>query len=621
MAMKCEKCSKEVRSLTNYGNVNHPLCFDCANKANITNGEGVTQKDDNTEEDISKESNRKNHQVPRYINPICVLSLTEEDALDRKKIRKAIKKLQAEITLSDSQFITYKKHQITSSDLHLIDIQLSDEKRTECHAYIYSTPSLLSFFEDAKPEPELLFDLEKRPDIPKVLPDFYANSYSIAYLYAIQTWDAEKLKLLNQLSKYIEPARREEAYSLSEKHLKEITQKIKGLNETLPGEKALDINSIKGHLKSLLFDSKKFDSAILPGDFDTKLDDIARSLRALSITAYNDFENTNFAMQLIRRAALLTKSPSLQNQFGKDLKKLHELQANADDEFRGNILNVIKNLHASVISQGSENINLYKFNTFFEDLFPPTVIESILQDKNVQFKRDVKDWLLKIISEFGYNDIARTIERIRPLFMDYDSSPFDLAVKQAKSKDSKEHFQSIFKTVLTVGGLLLFFFLLCVNSGPSTTTRRTTTSVTRQKQRNDPSQQYNDGYVDVGEYRCSQYHASKINTLDPSESLKVQIVQEEQYIENESASIEALGRRIERLSAELEKRQSNLISQNDFDRYNDDVARYNQLLNTYRTRLTDFNNRNTKLSSMINQYNNEVDGYNTYLIENCTRRR
>ena len=145
MAVFCKKCGAKLGLLSNYGNGEKPLCYDCANEHENT--DDIIEKDDAAASKFIKsyetERNTTKKQMPRYINPLCVLALKDAQAIDRKSIRNALKRLQADISLSDNQAVEYNGRNITVSILHDIDAQLSESQSIECHSTIAYTPLLI----------------------------------------------------------------------------------------------------------------------------------------------------------------------------------------------------------------------------------------------------------------------------------------------------------------------------------------------------------------------------------------------------------------------------------------------------------------------------------------------
>ena len=643
--MECKKCGAKVGKLSNYGNDENPLCYDCATEHDnhIDNVNNINCADSKDNECPKLDKSIKKLPTPKYINPVSVLGLTAEDVFDHKNIRKAIKRLQADISLSDGQVVKYKRHSITPSILHEIDKQLSDDESIECHSFIAATPAALAFFEEAKLSEDLLSSLENRPDILKFIPDFYANSYSIAYLAALQVWNIEELALMRSLSRFLDPAYIEEAYSPSEKHLMWLAQKISDIAKAASSKSEIEPDCIRDSLKDLLFDSRQFDLTVLPSVFDNELDSIAGRLRALAILSHNKFGHTKFAMQINKIALLLSKSPSVIATLEDDLKTLREVDIKTverDKKFRNDITTILKNAFDSVQEYGKEGINHSKLDEMFVEVFKPGIVAAIMQDTNEQFRRAIEDYVLQIIRLLGYQYSKTLINTFRPLFEGSSDSnnALNSLIDEAKRADSgaatKKAVSGVLRATVPfigIGGLLLIGFICELFDGsessskPNRTAKQPSVGNSYNSQNSTPKmltpEDVSEEYVVVGQYRCRQYHASELDNLKPDVNMKRHIDSEEAYLNSESDAIEALAARIEYLASHLEARNVDNTDQYEVDSYNADVNTYNQLLEAHRSRVSRINSRKAAYSSLISTYNTEVDKYNNYLEANCTKSR
>lgn len=577
-----------------------------------------------------------------YISPIAILGLQPEsvEELTDASIRNASKRLMADIELSESQEIEYNGTKLNKSDIHNLINGFSIPSGKEFHFIIFQNKDLLSFLETGLMDSDLTDICGHNRNFLSFLSPYLAGAFSLQYAQSIENWDAKKIELLNAISPCIQPADLETAYAKAERTLILLSEEIDAISERVSDSD--DINLIYEEIISLLGKATEFNLGILPNVFDNELDEVSLSLRSVGISLHNDGDMTKEATKIAHIAFRFARSPSVKEKLEKDLRTLRELGVKAaerDKKFRADILSILTNVNAGITEHGRNGIDMGKLSQMFDDVFTLEIIELIKDDGNSKFKESVCQDVVRIIKNFGYKRSKKIAEKFQPIFESSNESAqqFENAIISAKSLDRSDAIKGFGTGILRLVFSRLGFFLLIgigilyvyftEDSSSTTSSRGTDSEQTISKNYNN---QNNTGqrisadddtedYILVGQYRCRQYHASRLDDLKPDANMKSRIDSEEAYLNTETDAIEALGARIEYLSSNLESRYIDNTDQYEVDSYNSDVNTYNQLLETHRSRVSRFNYRKSAYSSLISTYNAEIDKYNNYLEKNCTK--
>lgn len=117
--------------------------------------------------------------------------------------------------------------------------------------------------------------------------------------------------------------------------------------------------------------------------------------------------------------------------------------------------------------------------------------------------------------------------------------------------------------------------------------------------------QNNDGLIQTGQYRCSQYHHNKAGELEPSTS-------EGASLDSKTDQFASESNRMDSEKYQLENEYVNEYDQWSIDQHNEKIDDYNSRLQSYQYRVQAH-------ETAIDSYNARVEAYNNYLVANCTR--
>ncbi len=172
--------------------------------------------------------------------------------------------------------------------------------------------------------------------------------------------------------------------------------------------------------------------------------------------------------------------------------------------------------------------------------------------------------------------------------------------KEAKSephKPSKPMSDGVKKwlTGIAIVGAIALFGAFSDDSSSTTPTSNSTVT----------SSQYDDGLIQTGQYRCSQYHHNRAGELEPSATEGANLDSKTNQLASESD-------RMDSEKSQLENEYVDEYDQWSIDQHNESIDDYNSRLQSYRYRAQTH-------EASIDSYNARVETYNNYLVANCTR--
>lgn len=150
-------------------------------------------------------------------------------------------------------------------------------------------------------------------------------------------------------------------------------------------------------------------------------------------------------------------------------------------------------------------------------------------------------------------------------------------------------------TGIAIVGAIALFGAFSDDSSSTTPTSNSTVS----------SSQYDDGLIQTGQYRCSQYHHNRAGELEPS-------AVEGTNLDSKTSQLSSEGDRMDSEKYQLENEYVDEYDQWSIDQHNESIDDYNSRLQSYRYRAQAH-------EASIDSYNARVETYNNYLVANCTR--
>jgi hypothetical protein len=271
----------------------------------------------------------------QYINPIEILGLsnaTDTTSIDTETIKKAKRKLFADIDLSDNGLFDYYGLHITKGDCEKVIDYLSNNDYKEFYLYLANNKKLNEFLVKGQTDVFSNFKQDsifKLPEFVQFISPYFAPKFDKALLIAFENENVEQTKAILNTSFLIAQADINTAYksvsnSIQNKiaEIDEITRDIKN-EESLYDEDDIEdvVEIVKDH-----FPAKTLNC--LPQYFQSQILKIANSINYLSNSIWDAFDTTQVPNDLT--GYLLTLNiggldrPTFEKNFGIISRKNNE---------------------------------------------------------------------------------------------------------------------------------------------------------------------------------------------------------------------------------------------------------------------------------------------------------
>lgn len=240
-----------------------------------------------------------------YINPIEILKLTNEsvDLIDSSTIRKAKRKLFAEIDLSDDGVINYYDQKLTKSACEKVINELEDSKKLLFYYHLSKDDLINSFLADRKNlylTTNKLGGNYKHTEFIDFISPYFSYKFDSVLLKAFRKQDIVLFSSLLQASFLIAPKDINNAYrSLSNEIEKRIDETNKLASEIKEGESIFTDDNIETVLNIIV---EKFPLELLnrlPLYFQSQINKIATSLNYLQLNIWNEFGATIVSLNIL----------------------------------------------------------------------------------------------------------------------------------------------------------------------------------------------------------------------------------------------------------------------------------------------------------------------------------
>jgi hypothetical protein len=261
-----------------------------------------------------------------YINPIEILELSDKNVseIDSNLIKKAKRKLFADIDLSDNGTLNYKGLSLTKNDCEKVIDDLENSITLDFYFHLASNKLLNDFLVNGDDEIFSSFKQEsiyKHSDFLKFISPYFAPKFDKTILKVFNDCDDEKLRNILRTQILISNDEINDAFKgLSieiQNRLQQIDSITKGLENQESNYTEEDINDVIELIEKLI-PVELFNQ--LPTYFQSQINKIALSAFNLSITAFNEFNNTNVAVSLIKHILELNIESVYKPRFIKDFE-------------------------------------------------------------------------------------------------------------------------------------------------------------------------------------------------------------------------------------------------------------------------------------------------------------
>jgi len=267
-----------------------------------------------------------------YINPIEILELQEENvnSIDSNAIRKAKRKLFAEIDLSDNGLLDYYEQKLTKSDCEKAIDELEDSIKFEFYYHLANNHLLNSFLANGnneflkKPKQESIYKL---PEFKNFISPYFTIKIDNLLLKSFQNKDFELFTSSLRFDYLIAQHDLNKAYrSLSNEIEQRIIETDKLTSEIKDGESEFSDENVESVLNIIV---DKFPNEYLnrlPIYFQSQINKIAAAINYLQLNIWNEFDTTLVSLKLLEHLLSLNvesvKKPTFENNY-EIVKKKH----------------------------------------------------------------------------------------------------------------------------------------------------------------------------------------------------------------------------------------------------------------------------------------------------------
>jgi hypothetical protein len=241
----------------------------------------------------------------QYINPIEILGLTnttEIKTIDNEVVKKAKRKLFADIDLSDDGLYEYNGLKLTKGDCEKAINDFTNNKLTEFYLYLASNNKLNKFLVNgnevvfANFKVDSIFNL---PEFINFISPFFAPKFDKSLLKAFENEDVEKTKSILKFSLLISPSDLNIAFRGVSNNIQNKISEIDEITKDIKNEESNydedDIENVVDLVKEY-FPTNTLNC--LPQYFQSQVLKIAKSINYLSNAIWDAFDSTQVPYEL-----------------------------------------------------------------------------------------------------------------------------------------------------------------------------------------------------------------------------------------------------------------------------------------------------------------------------------
>jgi hypothetical protein len=273
-----------------------------------------------------------------FINPIELLNLQEVPVqeIDSSTIKKAKRKVLAEIDFSEIGFITYKGIQINKSNLDWASNELEENDKIEFYHFIANNKHLNNFLTAGDERLFQSFRLEsiyKLPEFIKLISTHFAEKYDKALLIAFKENNENSFRKIISVEPLVTDEDKDKAYTSITNKIKErikeidiLTAKIKNEEENYDAkyvDKVYDLVNSKFNVELI---------NILPSYFQNLINQIALCIRNLSVSIFNSLGDSQLALYLMSYALFFDIDNLTRKKLTDDYDQINKINARHIEE-------------------------------------------------------------------------------------------------------------------------------------------------------------------------------------------------------------------------------------------------------------------------------------------------
>lgn len=268
-----------------------------------------------------------------YINPVEILELSNLNSqeIDSSIIKKAKRRLFAEIDLSDSGLLDYKGHKLTKSDCEKVIEELENSNKIDFYLHLAYNKELNNFLANGDTDGLLKLKHEsiyKIPDFVEFISPFYASKIDNTLLKSFQKKEIDVFGAAIKTDLLLHSNDLNRAYKSLGNELQHRIDETDKLTKEIKDNNSKYNDSTISQIVPLIQDRfpKEYLNK-LPAYFQSQINKIAASINFLQIQIWNEFTNTEVPFRLLEYILKLNIESVSKPTFEKNyriVKKKHE---------------------------------------------------------------------------------------------------------------------------------------------------------------------------------------------------------------------------------------------------------------------------------------------------------
>jgi len=338
-----------------------------------------------------------------FINALELIELDKQElsSIDSSIIKKQKKKIYAEIELSDNNSIGYKGKKLTKSDCEKIISDLEDENKIKFYYELLQFKELNNFLISG--DTNFFYNYQEKAILKNVLflefiSPYFANQYDGIILKIYVSSDENLLKRILSLKPLVISNYIDSCYKSLYNYFKQQVQELELLHRQIRNEE-IDEDELNDNdiIKKIIQKIKIKQINYLPEYFSSIKNQIAKSIRDLSVAIFNTFDNSKLSFNLIEEALKIKIDDLNRRKFTEDYKKIKEInddrinneQYSNDIEKCVKMLMYLKNAH-EIIERKNDD-----YKTSFTNL--SQVIDINYLNKLPDFLKDFQNQIASVL--------------------------------------------------------------------------------------------------------------------------------------------------------------------------------------------------------------------------------
>lgn len=248
----------------------------------------------------------------QYINPIEILGLSsvvDTTSIDNEIVKKAKRKLFADIDLSDNGLFEYYGLQLTKGDCEKVIDDLTNNDLKEFYLYLASNKKLNNFLVNGNDAVFINFKQDsifKLPEFVKFISPYFAPKFDKALLNAFENEDVEQTKSILKTSFLISQNDINLAYKSVSNNIQNRIDEIAEIKRDIKNEESVYDEDDIDEVVDLVVEN--FPSDILnclPNYFQSQILKIANEINYLNVVIWDNFDNTQVCNDLLEHVLTL----------------------------------------------------------------------------------------------------------------------------------------------------------------------------------------------------------------------------------------------------------------------------------------------------------------------------